>query len=57
MLATILKSLIATQTTLAIINTFAEVRELKITLFEMRDSDSVELNIPRPEEFKRNQNK
>ena len=29
MLATILRSPIATQTTLAIVNTFAEVRELK----------------------------
>ncbi|MCH5230474.1 MAG: ORF6N domain-containing protein [Muribaculaceae bacterium] len=42
MLATILKSPIATQTTLAIINTFAEVRELKRTLLEMHDSDSDE---------------
>ena len=42
MLATILKSPIATQTTLAIIYTFAEVRELKRTLLEMHDSDSDE---------------
>ena len=42
MLATILKSPIATQTTVAIIETFAEVRELKRTLSEMHDSDSDE---------------
>ena len=42
MLATILKSPIATQTTLAIIDTFAQVRELKRTLKEMHDSDSTE---------------
>ena len=42
MLATILKSPIAVQTTLAIVNTFAEVRELKRTLLEMHDSDSDE---------------
>lgn len=42
MLATILKSPTATQTTLAIVNTFAEVRELKRTLSEMHDSDSDE---------------
>ena len=42
MLATILKSPIATQTTLAIVNTFAEIRELKRTLLEMHDSDSDE---------------
>lgn len=42
MLATILKSPVAVQTTLAIVNTFAEVRELKRTLLEMHDSDSDE---------------
>lgn len=40
MLATILKSPIATQTTLAIINTFAEVRELKHRLIEVHDTES-----------------
>ena len=40
MLATILKSPVATQTTLAIVNTFAEVRELKHRLLEVHDSDS-----------------
>ena len=40
MLATILKSPIATQTTLAIVNTFAEVRELKHRLLEIHDSES-----------------
>lgn len=42
MLATILKSPIATQTTIAIVETFAEIRELKRTLMEMHDSDSDE---------------
>lgn len=42
MLATILKSPIATQTTLAIVNTFAEVRELKRQLLEVHDSNSRE---------------
>lgn len=42
MLATILKSAIATQTTLAIINTFAEVRELKRKLLEIHDTVSQE---------------
>ncbi|MDE7414517.1 MAG: ORF6N domain-containing protein [Muribaculaceae bacterium] len=42
MLATILKSSIATQTTLAIVNTFAEVRELKNRLMEVHDSGSQE---------------
>ncbi len=42
MLATILKSPIATQTTLAIVNTFAEVRELKRQLLEIHDSTSQE---------------
>lgn len=42
MLATILKSPVATQTTLAIVNTFAEVRELKRKLLEMHDSNSQE---------------
>lgn len=42
MLATILKSPIATQTTLAIVNTFAEVRELKSKLLEIHDSNSQE---------------
>ena len=42
MLATILKSPIATQTTLAIIDTFAQVRELKRILKEMHDSDSTD---------------
>ncbi len=40
MLATILKSSIATQTTLAIVNTFAEVRELKHRLLEVHDAKS-----------------
>ncbi|MDE6485870.1 MAG: ORF6N domain-containing protein [Duncaniella sp.] len=40
MLATILKSPIATLTTLAIVNTFAEVRELKRKLMEIHDSTS-----------------
>ena len=38
MLATILKSPIATQTTLAIVNTFAEVRELKNRILEVHDA-------------------
>ena len=42
MLATILKSRIATQTTLAIVNTFAEVRELKHRLLEVHDAGSNE---------------
>jgi len=42
MLATILKSAVATQTTLAIINTFAEVRELKYQLLEVHDASSQE---------------
>ncbi len=42
MLATILRSPVATQTTLAIINTFAEVRELKRNLLEIHDSTSQE---------------
>lgn len=42
MLATILKSPVATQTTLAIINTFAEIRELKRKLLEIHDSTSQE---------------
>lgn len=42
MLATILKSPVATQTTLAIVNTFAEVRELKHRLMEVHDSVSQE---------------
>lgn len=42
MLATILKSPLATQTTIAIVETFAEIRELKRTLLEMHDSDSDE---------------
>lgn len=42
MLATILKSPIATQTTLAIVNTFAEVRELKHHLLEVHDANSDE---------------
>ena len=42
MLATILKSPVATQTTIAIVETFAEIRELKRTLLEMHDSDSDE---------------
>lgn len=42
MLATILKSPIATQTTLAIVNTFAEVRELKHKLLEIHDTSSNE---------------
>ena len=40
MLATILRSPIATQTTLAIVNTFAEVRELKYRLLEVHDAES-----------------
>lgn len=40
MLATILKSPIATQTTLAIVNTFAEVRELKHRLLEVHETES-----------------
>lgn len=40
MLATILKSPMATQTTLAIIDTFAQVRELKRTLKDMHDTPS-----------------
>ena len=40
MLATILKSPIATQTTISIVNTFAEVRELKRKLIEVHDSIS-----------------
>ena len=40
MLATILKSPIATQTTLAIVNTFAEVRELKHRIIEVHDTES-----------------
>ena len=40
MLATILKSPVATQTTLAIVNTFAEVRELKHRLLEVHDTES-----------------
>ncbi|MDE6239085.1 MAG: ORF6N domain-containing protein [Muribaculaceae bacterium] len=40
MLATILKSPIATQTTLAIVNTFAEVRELKHRILEVHDASS-----------------
>ncbi|MDE5806670.1 MAG: ORF6N domain-containing protein [Muribaculaceae bacterium] len=40
MLATILKSPIATQTTLAIVNTFAEVRELKHRLLQVHDTES-----------------
>lgn len=42
MLATILKSPTATQTTLAIINTFTEVRELKRKLLDIHDSASTE---------------
>ena len=42
MLATILKGPVATQTTIAIVETFAEIRELKRTLLEMHDSDSDE---------------
>ena len=42
MLATILKSPVAVQTTISIIETFAEIRELKRTLLEMHDSDSDE---------------
>lgn len=42
MLATILKSPVATQTTITIVETFAEIRELKSTLLEMHDSDSDE---------------
>ena len=37
MLATILKSPIATQTTIAIVETFAQVRELKREIHEMHD--------------------
>ncbi len=40
MLATILKSPIATQTTLAIVKTFAEVRELKHRLLEVHNAES-----------------
>ncbi len=40
MLATILKSPVATQTTLAIVNTFAEVREMKHRLLEVHDTES-----------------
>lgn len=40
MLATILKSPVATQTTLAIVNTFAEVRELKHRLLEVHDAET-----------------
>ena len=40
MLATILKSPVATQTTLAIVNTFAEVRELKHSLLKVHDANS-----------------
>lgn len=40
MLATILKSPVATQTTLAIVNTFAEVRELKHRILEVHDMES-----------------
>ena len=42
MLDTILKSPIATHTTLAIVNTFAEVRELKHKLLEVHDANSNE---------------
>lgn len=42
MLATILKSRAATQTTLAIIDTFTEVRELKRKLLEIHDASSNE---------------
>ena len=42
MLATILKSPIGTETTLAIVNTFAEVRELKHRLLEVHDAGSNE---------------
>ena len=42
MLATILKSAVATETTLAIINTFAEVRELKHRLLEVHDTESLQ---------------
>lgn len=42
MLATILKSPVATQTTIAIIETFTEVRELKRQLLETHDSISKE---------------
>lgn len=37
-----MKSPVATQTTLAIVNTFAEIRELKYRLLEVRNSDSQE---------------
>ncbi len=40
MLATILKSPVATQTTIAIVNTFAEVRKLKRNLLEVHDTTS-----------------
>ena len=42
MLATILKSPVATQTSIAIVETFAEIRELKRTLMDMHDSESDE---------------
>ncbi len=42
MLATILKSPVATLTTIAIVNTFAEVRELKRNLLEVHDATSSE---------------
>lgn len=42
MLATILRSSVATQTTISIVNTFAEVRELKRKLLEIHDSTSQE---------------
>ncbi len=42
MLATILKSPVATQTTLAIVNTFAEVRELKHRLLEVHEAPTHE---------------
>lgn len=42
MLATILRGPVATQTTLAIVNTFAEVRELKHRLLEVHDTKSNE---------------
>ena len=42
MLATILKSPVATQTTLAIIDTFLEVRELKRKLLAVHDADSAD---------------
>lgn len=43
MLATILRSPVATQTTLAIVNAFAEVRELKRNLIEVHDATSKEI--------------